>query len=145
MAEVRKQADGSVITETDFRLANKNVSFPDPLTEESLGLFGYDKVFDGTKPTPSTVYEEITRDGVEQISGKWYSKFVITTGDTSTIDGRAAKAEREKRNNLLTETDFYALSDVTMSDEMKTYRQALRDLSSASGWPHTHSFPTKPS
>ena len=35
---------------------------------------------------------------------------------------------REKRNRLLTETDFYALSDVTMSDDMKTYRQALRDL-----------------
>ena len=29
---------------------------------------------------------------------------------------------------LLAETDFYALSDVTMSDEMKTYRQNLRDI-----------------
>ena len=35
---------------------------------------------------------------------------------------------REKRNGLLTETDFYALSDVTMSEDMTTYRQALRDL-----------------
>ena len=32
------------------------------------------------------------------------------------------------RNNFLTETDFYANSDVTMSDAMKTYRQALRDI-----------------
>tara|TARA_B100001094_G_C17988819_1_gene699095 strand:- start:33 stop:347 length:315 start_codon:yes stop_codon:yes gene_type:complete len=32
------------------------------------------------------------------------------------------------RNNFLTETDYLALSDVTMSDAMKTYRQALRDL-----------------
>jgi hypothetical protein len=37
---------------------------------------------------------------------------------------------REKRNRLLTETDFYALSDVTMSAEMTTYRQELRDLPS---------------
>ena len=35
------------------------------------------------------------------------------------------KVLRNKRNQLLAETDFYALSDVTMSDEMKTYRQAL--------------------
>jgi len=35
---------------------------------------------------------------------------------------------REKRNGLLAETDFYALSDVTMSEDMTTYRQALRNL-----------------
>ena len=35
---------------------------------------------------------------------------------------------RSIRNNFLTETDFYANSDVTMSDAIKTYRQALRDL-----------------
>ena len=35
---------------------------------------------------------------------------------------------RSIRNNFLTETDFYANSDVTMSNDMKTYRQALRDI-----------------
>jgi len=35
---------------------------------------------------------------------------------------------RSKRNYLLAETDYYALSDVTMSDDMKTYRQNLRDI-----------------
>lgn len=40
----------------------------------------------------------------------------------------ALKHLREDRNVLLAETDFYALSDVTMSDEMKTYRQNLRDI-----------------
>ena len=37
---------------------------------------------------------------------------------------------REKRNRLLAETDFYALSDVTMSGAMQTYRQDLRNLPS---------------
>jgi len=37
---------------------------------------------------------------------------------------------REDRNRKLAETDFYALSDVTMSAEMTTYRQELRDLPS---------------
>jgi|SRR5210317_560513 hypothetical protein len=37
---------------------------------------------------------------------------------------------RRERDKKLKETDFYALSDVTMSAEMTTYRQALRDLPS---------------
>ena len=45
-------------------------------------------------------------------------------------DDRALARMREDRNRLLAETDFYALSDVTMSSDMTTYRQALRDLPS---------------
>ncbi len=48
-------------------------------------------------------------------------------------DGAVARAQanlRAKRNRLLAETDFYTLSDVTMSDDMKTYRQSLRDFPS---------------
>ena len=46
-------------------------------------------------------------------------------------DGALARAQanlRQERNRRLAETDFYALSDMTMSDDMKTYRQNLRDL-----------------
>ena len=43
---------------------------------------------------------------------------------------RALARLRDRRNRLLAETDFYGNSDVTMSDDMKTYRQALRDLPS---------------
>ena len=41
---------------------------------------------------------------------------------------RALTEVRNKRNNKLAKTDFYALSDVTMSNDMKTYRQELRDI-----------------
>ena len=41
---------------------------------------------------------------------------------------RAIKSLREDRNNKLKETDYFALSDVTMTDEMKNYRQELRDI-----------------
>jgi len=41
---------------------------------------------------------------------------------------RAIKYLRIKRDNLLKETDYLALSDNTMSDEIKTYRQSLRDI-----------------
>ena len=35
---------------------------------------------------------------------------------------------RQKRNNLLAQTDYLALSDQTMTAEMTAYRQALRDI-----------------
>ena len=41
---------------------------------------------------------------------------------------RAMADLRQKRNALLSSTDFYALSDVTMSDEIRQYRQDLRDI-----------------
>jgi hypothetical protein len=54
---------------------------------------------------------------------------------------------RNKRNKLLSETDYLALSDVTMSDAMKNYRQALRDLTNGLttvAQVEAVIFPTKP-
>ena len=65
-------------------------------------------------------------------------------------DGALARAQanlRSRRNQLLAETDFYALSDVTMSDDMKTYRQELRDLPSGKDTVekcNNVTWPTKP-
>ena len=58
--------------------------------------------------------------GMEQVG----DSFVVPP---KTFDKAMAEL-RAKRNALLLETDFYALSDVTMSAEMTTYRQALRDI-----------------
>ena len=60
---------------------------------------------------------------------------------------RAIADLRQRRNNLLSATDFYALSDVTMSDEMKDYRQKLRDLTNGLDTEKkvkAKKFPTKP-
>ena len=60
---------------------------------------------------------------------------------------RAITELRRKRNNLLTETDWMANSDVTMSDDWKTYRQELRDLPSGLDTVekvNAKEFPTKP-
>ena len=62
-----------------------------------------------------TAEEEAARDAEEQA---W----------ADAAPARALASLREKRNRLLAETDYYALSDVTMSDDMKTYRQELRDF-----------------
>ena len=55
----------------------------------------------------------------------------VDARDQAWIDGaldRALSGLRDRRNNLLAETDFYANSDVTMSEAMTTYRQELRDI-----------------
>ena len=54
-------------------------------------------------------------------------------------------ALRSQRNQLLYETDWMANSDVTMSDEMKAYRQALRDITKTYKNPQEVVWPTKPS
>ena len=50
------------------------------------------------------------------------------TAYANAAPARALARLRETRNKLLADTDFYGNSDVTMSDDMTTYRQALRDL-----------------
>jgi hypothetical protein len=62
------------------------------------------------------------------------------------LDTKAAATIRSHRNFLLTESDWMALSDVTMADNWKTYRQALRDLPTHSDWPNLKDsdWPTKP-
>ena len=52
---------------------------------------------------------------------------------------------RTKRNQLLAETDYLALSDATLTDEMRAYRQVLRDLPANTADPANPVWPVKPS
>ena len=56
----------------------------------------------------------------------------------------ATKALRSERNKRLAETDYLALSDSTLTDEMRTYRQALRDLPANTTDPANPVWPVKP-
>ena len=53
-------------------------------------------------------------------------------------------ALRRQRNQLLTETDYLALADSTLTDEMRSYRQALRDLPANTVDPANPVWPVKP-
>ena len=72
------------------------------------------KMVDGVS-IQCTADEETARDNEE---AAW------TAGE----DDRALAGMREERNRRLAETDWYAVSDRTMSAEMTTYRKDLRDL-----------------
>ena len=67
-------------------------------------------------------------------TSKWGVTWKQVSDKMTAIDAAAPlKQLRIERNAKLAETDFHALSDVTMADNMKTYRQALRDLPASSG------------
>ena len=57
---------------------------------------------------------------------------------------QALSSLRSKRNQLLTETDYLALADSTLTDEMRSYRQALRDLPANTVDPANPVWPVKP-
>tara|TARA_Y100000114_G_scaffold42116_1_gene37505 strand:+ start:256 stop:690 length:435 start_codon:yes stop_codon:yes gene_type:complete len=78
--------------------------------------------------------------------GKAYNVKVEST----TADEQAALKTQEwtrvrnKRNGLLEDTDWRASSDLTLSNDWKTYRQALRDITTQAD-PYNISWPTEPS
>ena len=69
---------------------------------------------------------------------------LIDAAATEIVSEQAVANLRTKRNQLLAETDYLALSDVTLSTEMAEYRQALRDLPANTSDPANPVWPTKP-
>ena len=52
-----------------------------------------------------------------------------------------ANLARNRRNQLLSATDYLALSDQTMPDNVKIYRQKLRDIPLQEGFPYDIEYP----
>ena len=73
-------------------------------------------------------YHNINGNNVQFTEAEETARDNEETAWANAAPARALAEMRERRNQLLAETDFYALSDVTLSDDMTTYRQALRDL-----------------
>lgn len=69
---------------------------------------------------------------------------ILVNEDSVVYSTNKEHLAREKRNKLLAETDWSALSDVTMSDAMRTYRQALRDIPQQTDFPNRFTIPNKP-
>ena len=139
------------------------------LTKERLDGLGADPVMESAQADTTPPYEFSFRSGVEKNSdGNWmtvnsvgpvFTEYTDDDGKVQTVDAQTtaylaridaetAEAQRSNRTTLLAESDWTQLSDTALSTEKKaewvTYRKALRDLPTASGWPHTHTMPTKP-
>jgi hypothetical protein len=157
--QIRTQS-GQVMYEAEFRAYTKANGGPswETTTTEVLEALGADVVFEGPQATGGTVYQYSQASGVEQVDGKWYTKYVLgpvfTDGETTaaeqevaykaTKDAEQAKSVRQTRDDKLSETDWRFRSDMTPSQEWKDYCQALRDVPLQSGFPWTITWPVEP-
>ena len=73
-------------------------------------------------------YHNINGNNVQFTAAEETARDNEETAWTNAAPARALADLKSKRTRLLRETDFYGNSDVSMSDAMTTYRQALRDL-----------------
>ena len=132
--EIRIKQTGQVMLEQEFRNLYPNTSFPVPLSAEVINEFGGDVVFEGPTPT-ATEYQVVSRDGVEQTNGQWYTKYKITDMTQEGIDAvnaEKSKNKKEEAARLLSESDFYDLPNTSVKIEniadILAYRDALRAI-----------------
>ena len=140
-----KVLNGSVekypYTIKELRLEYPNVSFPKEIPSEVLASYGVFEVAIDDDPTYNNVLQKIETDATPSDDGSnnWTLGKRVTTlseDEKQANDAEVAEMNRLRRNNFLKRTDFYALSDVTMSSEMQNYRQSLRDITTHASWPH---------
>jgi hypothetical protein len=164
MGEYRHTETGEVKTQGEWRRHYKNTSLPRTWTAATLQGLKLEAVLEAPKPTTGQ-YQTVARNGVEQdANGNWITAWAVREmfadytdddGVTHTkaeqeaayqakLDADAAQAVRTQRDALLAETDYLALSDNTLSADMASYRQSLRDITNQAGFPHEVTWPVKP-
>jgi hypothetical protein len=119
----------------------------DRTTDEVLEALGVDVVFEGPQAQP-TRYQVAYRDGVQQLDGKWYTKYNVADMDDeakAAADAAQAESIRLQRTQLLKDSDWTQVVDAP-GDQVAwaTYRRALRDLPAQAGFPWDVQWPTKP-
>ena len=151
-----------------FRRDNANTSFPAQIPNTILRRYGVYEVTELDKPSydplvqtlvVGTPTQEVIRMKTEadctdpetgevdtdQVGQPLYGNEWEVAHTVQNMEQATAEANiRAKRDSLLQETDWMALSDVTMSVEMTTYRQNLRDIPSQAGFPYSVNWPVKP-
>jgi hypothetical protein len=166
--QIRIRESGAVVFENEFRTyaQTQGAVFGTPVTEEFVNQYGGDIVFEGPQATGGTVYQHSQPAGVEQIEGKWYTKYILgpvftdrpATEDEpaktaaeqeaeykAMKDAEQAKAVRQQRGDLLTKSDWTQIADSTADKATwATYRQVLRDITSQAGFPWTIDWPAQP-
>jgi hypothetical protein len=168
MAEFRHRETGEVKTQNEWIRSFPNTSFPVVWDQDVLTFLEVDPVF--AMPVPTTgVYEVARLNGaVLDSKGNWvenwevvpmfsdytdsddvfHSKQEQETEYQTRLDAERSKSVRSERDRLLVETDWIVIyhteKGTSISTEWGTYRQALRDIPSQSGFPNTIVWPIKP-
>ena len=145
--QIRIRETGAVVYESEFRALHPNTSLPQQLSEATINDLGADVVLEGPQAQP-TRYQVAFADGVEQTNGKWYTKYSVADMDAEAIaatDATQAKNIRATRATKLAECDWTQVEDSPVDKAAwATYRQALRDITTQSGFPWTVTWPDAP-
>lgn len=159
--QIRIRATGQVMYEGEFREYIKSTDGAswDVTTTDVLEALGADVVFEGPQATGGTVYQYSQAQGVEQVDGKWYTKYVLgpifTDGETTAAEQEAAykaqkdteqaKNVRASRDTKLAECDWVVVKALETGGpvpaDWAAYRQALRDLPSQNDFPWGVTWP----
>ena len=131
-----------------------------PITSDWMETNGVEPVFEGPQATGGTVYQYSQFAGIEQIEGKWYTKYILGPIFTDTPESTAAEQEaaykaqkdaehgaavRADRNNRLAECDWTQVADAPVDKTIwASYRQQLRDITTQAGFPWNIDWPQKP-
>ena len=152
-----KTANGQVeqfpYTLGDLRRDNPQTSFPKKIGDAILASYGIFHVMPDAQPEHDPLVQTVVRDdqphretSVDEETGETYKtgRWVIGFTVVNKPQDQAETAVRNQRNRLLSDTDWMALSDNTMTPEWASYRQALRDITEQTGFPYSVVWPTKP-
>ena len=123
-----------------LRRDNPNTSFPESISTELLAKYD---VFPCARPAVPD-YDWLTSriidgDFTKSETGEWSQGYVVER----LPEAEAASNIRMARDGRLQQTDWMALSDVTMPPEMASYRQALRDVTLQAGFPYSVVWPDR--
>tara|TARA_R110002153_G_scaffold270596_4_gene437096 strand:- start:214 stop:666 length:453 start_codon:yes stop_codon:yes gene_type:complete len=123
-----------------LRKDNPSTSFPRTITEELLAEYDVYPAVHGAMPSYDEATQRVTQNAAAtEVDGVWtygYTVEALTDEEVAAVLAQKASGARSTRDSKLAETDWYALSDVTMSAEMTAYRQGLRDISSHANFPN---------
>lgn len=149
--ELRNRTTGAVITDSQLRSDNPNTSFPEVLTPEIIGYFGYDLVLEGPRPTLIPPYQYAQRDGVVEVNGQWFTHYIAAEPDAdgkARMDVEQAERVRSERNARLSACDWTQLSDSPLDPDGKAawalYREVLRMVPQQAGFPWNVEWPPEP-
>jgi hypothetical protein len=141
-----------------FRRDNPYTSFPKQIPDTMLKRHNVHPVIEMSKPAYDPLvqdlvmdempHKEVIRVEVDEETQEertiYGNLWLIGYSVVNKSETEAAAAIRSKRDSLLAETDWMALSDNTLTEAWATYRQQLRDISDQAGFPYSVIWPAKP-
>ena len=132
-----------------LRRDNPNTSFPKSVPQEMLVSFGVFPVEYDDEPVYNPMTHRIEHSSQPVLKdNRWVlTKTVValTTEQIADRDAAKAKSVRSQRDSLLVASDWTQVPDAPVDQAAwRTYRQALRDITTQSGFPHEVTWPVKP-